>query len=161
MEWGKREQRKSREWKTSDEKNRARKEKRRSSKRSVERRRGWWGVITGVLRQNGLIVRASWSAAILRRVLGEYSLCVPRLNSYFLSLRVFPLPYSCNILSRLLFRSLFHSPAPVPREQRHETRNRFIIKHGRARFCGVTKERKRQINRDGVEKKEEIYIYIM
>lgn len=92
LEWGKREQRKSREWKTSDEKNRARKEKRRSSKRSVERRRGWWGVITGVLRQNGLIVRASWSAAILRRVLREYSLCVPRLNSYFLSLRVFPLP---------------------------------------------------------------------
>lgn len=47
LEWGKREQRKSCEWKTSDEKNRARKEKRRSSKRSVEWRRGLVGRYNG------------------------------------------------------------------------------------------------------------------
>lgn len=140
-------QRESREWKTSDEKNRARKEKRRSSKRLVEGGGGWCrvgGVITGVLRQNGLIVRASWSAAILRRVLGVFCVCQGSIRTFSLSLCLYSsLPpgatfsHSVSLSLSHLFLSLSRSPAPVPREQRHETRNRFIIKHGRARFCGV------------------------
>lgn len=95
-------QRESREWKTSDEKNRARKEKRRSSKRLAEGGGGWCrvgGVITGVLRQNGLIVRASWSAAILRRVLGVFCVCQGSIRTFSLSVPVFLPPTRCNVLS--------------------------------------------------------------
>lgn len=81
---------------------------------------GWWGVITGVLRQNGLIVRASWSAAILRRVLREYSLCVPRLNSYFLSLRFSPPVLVQHSFSLTLSKSFSLSR---PRSQRTTARN--------------------------------------
>lgn len=109
----------SREWKTSDEKNRARKEKQRSgSKRPEEVAEETEGT-----RYNGSFTTERFNCPCF--VVGghstsstpECSLCAPRHRSYFLSF----------------------SPSGrlAPAEQRHETRNRFIIKRGPARFCGL------------------------